>query len=290
MVTFLRPHPLAHGPAAVDVRLRIRSKLQSSSSPLVPCCGCSSLSLSSPMAQDPSRPHRQTKEDQDAADTNPQQQPHPDQHDVVQEPAASTSSSSSSGGDTAGSWLQLGVGGGQPGPGSPSPSSSSARRPKRPRTDYEAAGPSTPAGPELGLSLFPGPSSSPASASASVAPVVAAAPPPAHEAGTWFVLQAAQNQRTEPPPLPQIPRSYLRVRDGRMTVRLVMSYLVNKLGLEDDSQLEITCRGQRLLPAMTLQHVRDTIWRPPPAEAAAVLPAPGSSSTNQVMTLHYGRS
>jgi len=55
-------------------------------------------------------------------------------------------------------------------------------------------------------------------------------------------------------------------------------------------QLEITCRGQHLQPTMTLQQVRDTIWRPVPAEAAAVLPAPGSPSTNQIMTLHYGRS
>uniref|UniRef100_J3NDD8 Uncharacterized protein n=1 Tax=Oryza brachyantha TaxID=4533 RepID=J3NDD8_ORYBR len=43
-------------------------------------------------------------------------------------------------------------------------------------------------------------------------------------------------RRREPPPLPQITRSFLRVRDGRMTVRVVMRYLVNKLGLEDDSQ------------------------------------------------------
>ena len=56
-----------------------------------------------------------------------------------------------------------------------------------------------------------------------------------------------------------------------------------------EMQLEITCRGQRLQPTMTLQQVRDTIWRPVPAEAAAVLPAPGSPSTNQLMTLHYGR-
>jgi hypothetical protein len=43
--------------------------------------------------------------------------------------------------------------------------------------------------------------------------------------------------RRREPPLPQIPRSFLRVRDGRMTVRVVMRYLVNKLSLEDDSQV-----------------------------------------------------
>ncbi|AQK48235.1 hypothetical protein ZEAMMB73_Zm00001d048596 [Zea mays] len=43
--------------------------------------------------------------------------------------------------------------------------------------------------------------------------------------------------RRREPPLPHIPRSFLRVRYGRMTVRVVMRYLVNKLGLEDDSQI-----------------------------------------------------
>ncbi|KAF0924478.1 hypothetical protein E2562_010126, partial [Oryza meyeriana var. granulata] len=297
MVTLLRPHRHTHGPAAVDVRRLRRSSSQqppsSSSSWWVSCRQCSDLRS---MAQDPSHPHRQSK---DTAAPPPQQQQQPEQpeltaqqqtspplplptppRDVLQEP--STSSSRSSGTD-AGLSLQLGLG---PSPGSPS----SSRR-KRPRTDHEA-GPSTsqpvadPQLPELRLSVHPaGPSSS--SPAASV--VAAAPPPPAHEAGTWFVLRAAQNQRREPP-LPQIPRSFLRVRDGRMTVRVVMRYLVDKLVLEDDSQLEITCRGQRLLPEMTLQHVRDTIWRTPPAEAAAVLPAPGSLSTNQIMTLNYGRS
>jgi len=31
-------------------------------------------------------------------------------------------------------------------------------------------------------------------------------------------------------------------RDGRMTVRVVMRYLVNKLGLDDDSQVWHACR------------------------------------------------
>ncbi|XP_062204768.1 protein LAX PANICLE 2-like isoform X2 [Phragmites australis] len=289
MVTLLRPHRHAHGPAAVTVRLsRSQSHQPPPSSSLRSC-----RSVLRPMAQDPSHPHRQSKDP-----ASPPQQP--EQPEIAQQPAPAqpqqpprevqeVSTSSSSGSDAESSWLQLGIG---TSPGSPSPSSS---RRKRQRTDeagpstsvHPAAPPPPPPPPQLQLSLHPGPSSS--SGPAAVGAVVAAAPPPpAHEAGTWFLLQAAQNQRD--PPLLQIPRSYLRVRDGRMTVRVVMRYLVNKLGLEDDSQLEITCRGQRLLPTMTLQQVRDTIWRLVPAEAAAVLPAPGSPSTNQIMTLHYGRS
>uniref|UniRef100_A0A0D9XZA2 Uncharacterized protein n=1 Tax=Leersia perrieri TaxID=77586 RepID=A0A0D9XZA2_9ORYZ len=296
MVTLLRPRRHAHGPPAVDFALLSNHHSQRikppNSSPSPPCRSDDGR-LRSSMAQDPSHPHRQTKDT--AAPPPPQQQqqpetnsPPPQPRDVVQQQEPSTSSSGG-GGDEAGLSLQLGLG---PSPGSPSP------RRKRPRIEHEGAGPSTssaageddnPNLPQLGLSVLHQYPAGPSSSSSS--PVVAAAPPPpAHEAGTWFVLRAAQSQRRDEPPLPQIPRSFLRVRDGRMTVRVVMRYLVNKLGLEEDSQLEITCRGQRLLPEMTLQHVRDTIWCTPPAEAAAVLPAPGSLSTNQIMTLNYGRS
>ncbi|XP_010929648.1 uncharacterized protein [Elaeis guineensis] len=110
-------------------------------------------------------------------------------------------------------------------------------------------------------------------------------PPPRPQTGIWFVLQAAQNQGREPF-LPQIPKSYLRIKDGRMTVRLLMKYLVNKLGLEDESEVEITCRGQLLLPYLTLQHVRDSVW----CLREAVTLMPDSPSTTRVMTLEYGRS
>ncbi|GJM95682.1 hypothetical protein PR202_ga12453 [Eleusine coracana subsp. coracana] len=245
MVTLLRPHRHAHGPAAVTVRLISRSSSHHQSSSLHRPCRSSALNS---MAQDPSHPHRQSK---DTAAPPPQQQPEQPEiahHQPAPEqapPRNEASTSSSSGSDTGGSsWLQLGLG-----PSSSSPSASSSRR-KRRRTATDEAGPSTSVQlaaplPQLQLSLQPGSSSS-----TPVGAVVAAAPPPPpHESGTWFLLQAAQNQRREPP-LPQIPRSYLRVRlatelvpgspcirDGRMTVRVVMRYLVNKLGLEDDSQV-----------------------------------------------------
>ncbi|KAG8048648.1 hypothetical protein GUJ93_ZPchr0009g1011 [Zizania palustris] len=247
MVTFLRLHRHTHGPAAVDVRRLHKSNSQkspssSSSSP----CRCSALRS---MEQDPSHPHRQSKVTSAPPEQQPEhpeltaqlpQVPLPPPCDVVQELSTSTSSGGS---DTGRPWLQLGIGQSS---GTPSPPSS---RRKRPRTDDYEAGPSTtsaaqPAAvdPQLWLSVHPpGPSSSSSPAASAVGAVVAAAPPPpAHEAGTWFVLRAAQNQTRELP-LPQIPRSFLRVRDGRMTVRVVMRYLVNKLGLEDDSQVCHAC-------------------------------------------------
>ncbi|CAM0904854.1 unnamed protein product [Alopecurus aequalis] len=133
----------------------------------------------------------------------------------------------------------------------------------------------------------PGPGS-PAASSSGFDTIRVVLPPPAATAaaGVWFVLQAAPHQGREPF-LPQIPRSYLRIKDGRVTVRLLIKYLVNKLRLEDESEVEITCRGRPLLPLMTLQHVRDTIW----CQRDAVSPSVslGMSTANHIMVLQYGR-
>ncbi|KAM4109389.1 hypothetical protein ACB094_03G115400 [Castanea mollissima] len=112
-------------------------------------------------------------------------------------------------------------------------------------------------------------------------------PPRRPLSGIWFMLQASQNQVKEPF-LPQIPKSYLRIKDGRMQVRFLMKYLVNKLRMDSESeQIEITCRGQQLLPFLTLQHVRDNIWS---TRDAVTTLLPDSSTTDHVMVLHYGRS
>ncbi|KAK7295622.1 hypothetical protein RJT34_18533 [Clitoria ternatea] len=110
-------------------------------------------------------------------------------------------------------------------------------------------------------------------------------PPRRPHSGIWFMLQASQNPAKEP--LPQIPKNYLRIKDGRMTVRLLLKYLVSKLRLESESEIEITCKGQQLLPFLTLQHVRDNIWSPRDTTRALLS---DSSTMDHVMVLHYGRS
>lgn len=111
-------------------------------------------------------------------------------------------------------------------------------------------------------------------------------PPRRPHSGIWFTLQASQNQEKEPF-LPQISKSYLRIKDGRMTIRLVIKYLVNKLSLDNESEIEIRCKGQRLLPFLTLQHVRDSIWSSP-RDFITLLP--NSSTAHHIMVLHYART
>uniref|UniRef100_J3LXD6 Uncharacterized protein n=1 Tax=Oryza brachyantha TaxID=4533 RepID=J3LXD6_ORYBR len=52
-------------------------------------------------------------------------------------------------------------------------------------------------------------------------------------------------------------------------------------------QVEITCRGRQLLPILTLQHVRDSIW----CQRDAVSPSfvPDVSTADHIMVLQYGR-
>ncbi|XP_050220964.1 uncharacterized protein LOC126671250 [Mercurialis annua] len=110
-------------------------------------------------------------------------------------------------------------------------------------------------------------------------------PPRRPHSGIWFTLQASLNQ-TQEPLLPQISKSYLRIKDGRMTVRLLMKYLVNKLRLDSESEVEIRCRGEELQPLLTLQHVRDNIW----SRRDSVSLVPDSSTIDHIMVLHYART
>lgn len=112
-------------------------------------------------------------------------------------------------------------------------------------------------------------------------------PPRRPHSGVWFMLQASQNQ-TKEPYLPQVPKSYLRIRDGRTsTVGLLIKYLVNKLKLDSEFEIEITCKGQQLLPFMTLHHVRDNIWHNPRSDA--VFSRTSTNIDDHLMVLKYGR-
>ncbi|XP_042419872.1 protein LAX PANICLE 2-like isoform X1 [Zingiber officinale] len=114
-------------------------------------------------------------------------------------------------------------------------------------------------------------------------------PPRRPQSGVWLRLQPAPNQTgIREVCLPQIANKYLRIKDGRLTVRLLMKYLVKKLGLEHESEVEITCRDRKLLPFFTLQYVRDTIWSS--SNAMVMIPDSPRSSVDHVMTLQYRRS
>ncbi|KAG6426695.1 hypothetical protein SASPL_110922 [Salvia splendens] len=51
--------------------------------------------------------------------------------------------------------------------------------------------------------------------------------------------------------------------------------------------IEIRCKGQRLLPLLTLQYVRDNIWS---SSRDFITLLPNSSTTHHIMVLHYART
>ncbi|KAF9622423.1 hypothetical protein IFM89_031226 [Coptis chinensis] len=119
-------------------------------------------------------------------------------------------------------------------------------------------------------------------------------PPRRTSSGLWFMIQASQHQAKEPF-LPQVSKRYLRIKynscfyllDGKMTVQMLMKYLVNKLKLNSESEVEITCKGQQLPHFLTLQHVRDSIWS---SRGTLFSLKDSSSTTDHIMILSYGRS
>ncbi|CAH2072865.1 unnamed protein product [Thlaspi arvense] len=63
--------------------------------------------------------------------------------------------------------------------------------------------------------------------------------------------------------------------------------------LENHFNVEIRCRGQELEPVLTLQHVRDAIWRGSrdnSSNSQNLTLLPNSSSSDHLMVLHYGRT
>lgn len=112
-------------------------------------------------------------------------------------------------------------------------------------------------------------------------------PRTAAQTSVWFALHALQDQNGDRM-LPQIQKNYLRIKDGTMTILVLKKYLVKKLGLNSDSEVEIMCKGEHLLPSLTLQYVRDVIWLPNLKNEDDEISS--SSSTAHLMVLHYQRT
>ncbi|CAA0840728.1 E3 ubiquitin protein ligase DRIP1 [Striga hermonthica] len=103
----------------------------------------------------------------------------------------------------------------------------------------------------------------------------------------WFSLVASETQKSKKP-LEQIPSKYLRVKDGNMTVSFIKKYLVKKLNLSCEDEVEISVYGHELPVSMQIREVME-IWLQA-APASETRPAVvGSSAEDFLLTLTYGR-
>ncbi|KAJ0051826.1 hypothetical protein Pint_03190 [Pistacia integerrima] len=103
----------------------------------------------------------------------------------------------------------------------------------------------------------------------------------------WFSLVASEVQGGGLP-LPQIPASYLRIKDGKVPVSFIQKYLMKKLDLTNESEVEIKCMGQSVIPTLELYNLVD-LWLQTAATPEKVPAKIGSSAKDFVMVLTYAR-
>ncbi|KAK2965068.1 hypothetical protein RJ639_029554, partial [Escallonia herrerae] len=103
----------------------------------------------------------------------------------------------------------------------------------------------------------------------------------------WLSLVASKYQEGDAP-LPQIPSCYLMIKDVNIPVSLIRKYLVRKLDLCREDEIEIRLRGQPLLPSLHLHNVVD-LWSRTAPTSERIATAVGSPAGDFVMVLSYAR-
>ncbi|XP_009612826.1 E3 ubiquitin protein ligase DRIP2-like [Nicotiana tomentosiformis] len=102
----------------------------------------------------------------------------------------------------------------------------------------------------------------------------------------WFSLVASEDQEGGAP-LPQISASYLRIKDGNIPVSFIQKYLMRKLDLMSEDEVEIRCMGQLIVPTLQLNTLVDMWLETTNSERVPAII--GSSAKDFVMVLVYAR-
>ncbi|KAG5603313.1 hypothetical protein H5410_034683 [Solanum commersonii] len=100
----------------------------------------------------------------------------------------------------------------------------------------------------------------------------------------WFSLVASEDQEGDAP-LPQISAGYLRIKNGNVAVSYIQKYLMKKLDLISEDEVEIRCMGQLIAPTLQVKTLVDMWLETTTPESVPVIP--GSSAKDFVMVLSY---
>ncbi|KAK3190205.1 hypothetical protein Dsin_029766 [Dipteronia sinensis] len=103
----------------------------------------------------------------------------------------------------------------------------------------------------------------------------------------WFSLVASKDQPRDAP-LPQIPSSYLRIKDSSLPVSFIIKYIVKKLNLISENEVEISLWGEPLLSTMPLHTIASWYAQTTPSKER-IRTTVGSSARDFVMVLRYSR-
>ncbi|XP_061994996.1 E3 ubiquitin protein ligase DRIP2-like [Rosa rugosa] len=102
----------------------------------------------------------------------------------------------------------------------------------------------------------------------------------------WFSLEAYPWEGYAP--LPQIPSCYLRVKDGNLPSSFIKKYLVKKLNLHSEAEVEILLWGQPIHPTLQLHNLVD-LWLQKIPASHKIESFVGSSAKEYVMVITYCR-
>ncbi|KAF5203654.1 E3 ubiquitin protein ligase drip2 [Thalictrum thalictroides] len=98
----------------------------------------------------------------------------------------------------------------------------------------------------------------------------------------WFVLLACRDKKRVP--YPQIPKRYIRIKDRNVPVSCINKYLMQKLNLRHESEVEVMCCGQAAPPNAMLNELVD-IW----VRSESSIDGSSSDVHDFVMVLTYRR-
>nr|CAB3497851.1 unnamed protein product [Digitaria exilis] len=103
----------------------------------------------------------------------------------------------------------------------------------------------------------------------------------------WFYLVAAFDQKGQPP-LPQVESKFLRIKDVDLPASFIQKYLVQKLNLSSEAEVDILCGGKPVSPGMTLHDLADC-WLDK-GQKGRVRSSVGTPAAGFVAKVFYGRS
>ncbi|KAL9235116.1 hypothetical protein vseg_009909 [Gypsophila vaccaria] len=103
----------------------------------------------------------------------------------------------------------------------------------------------------------------------------------------WFSLVASRNQDGVEP-LPQLSDAFLRVKDTNIPVSSIQKYLMMKLNLASEKEVQVMCHGQPVMPHLKLSSLLD-LYRRALSTPKKVRTFVGDSAKDSVMVLSYSR-
>ncbi|KAG2606749.1 hypothetical protein PVAP13_4NG215555 [Panicum virgatum] len=103
----------------------------------------------------------------------------------------------------------------------------------------------------------------------------------------WFNLVAAFDQKDQPP-LPQVVSNFLRIKDVDFLASFIQKYLMQKLNLSSEAEVDILCGGKPVSPGMTL-HDLAGCWLNK-GQKGRVRSYVGTPADGFIAKVFYGRS